>query len=89
MTPEEEKKIIAEAEELLKSCRELDEELEYIDKGIDFLINEWKTNKRYFRDTPGRVTTEDLIKTVFYFAWGSRGNYDHMKNKENDDLCDG
>ena len=44
MTPEEEKKIIADAEELLKSCRELDEELKYIDKGIDFLINEWKTN---------------------------------------------
>lgn len=89
MTPEEEKKIIADAEELLKSCRELDEELKYIDEGIDFLINEWKTNKRYFRDTPGRVTTEDLIKTVFHFAWGSRGNYDHMKNKESDDICNG
>lgn len=87
MTPEEEKKIIAETEELLKSCRELDEELKYRDKGIDFLINEWKTNKRYFRDTPGRVTTEDLIKTVFHFAWGSIGNYDHMKNKGSDDIC--
>ena len=49
MTPEEEKKIIADAEELLKSCKELDEELKYI-------------------------------------AWGSRGNYDHMKNKESDNL---
>jgi hypothetical protein len=68
MTPEEEKKIIADAEELLKSCRELDEELKCINKEIDFLINEWKTNKRYFRDIPGHVTTEDLIKTVFHFA---------------------
>ena len=87
MTPEEEKKIIADTEELLKNCRELDEELKYIDKEIDFLTNEWKTNKRYFRDIPGRVTTEDLIKTVFHFAWRSRGNYDHMKNKGSDDLC--
>lgn len=87
MTPEEEKKIIADTEELLRNCRELDEELKYIGKGIDFLTNEWKTNKRYFRDIPGRVTTEDLIKTVFHFAWRSRGDFNRVKELKNNDLC--
>lgn len=86
MTPEEEK-IIADTKKLLRECKELDEELKFRDEQIRFLINEWKTNKRYFRDIPGRVTTEDLIKTVFHFAWRSRGDFDRVKGLKNNDLC--
>lgn len=87
MAQEENKKesveeIIADCERLLKNCKELDKELEYQQEDINFLLNEWKTNKRYFRDKPGRVTTEDLIKTVYYFAWGSRNNFEAMIKRE-------
>ena len=73
--------IIADAEEVLKGCRELDKELKYTDEQIKFLINEWHTHKRYFKLEGGRVTTEDVIKTVFEFAWASRANYEYLKNK--------
>lgn len=87
MAQEENKKesvedIIADCEQLLKNCEELDKELEYQQEDINFLLNEWKTNKRYFRDLPGRATTEDVIKTVYYFAWGSRNNFEAMKERE-------
>lgn len=44
--------------------------------GVDFLLNEYKTNKRYFRLEPGRVTIEDVIKTCFEFGWASKKNFD-------------
>ncbi len=71
--------IIANCERLLKNCKELDRELDHQQDDINFLLNEWRTNKRYFRDQPGRVTTEDVIKTVYHFAWGSRNNFEAMK----------
>lgn len=74
--------IIANCERLLKNCKEIDRELEHQQDDIDFLLNEWRTNKRYFRDHPGRVTTEDVIKTVYHFAWGSKNNFEAMKERE-------
>lgn len=87
MAQEENKKesiedIIADCEQLLKNSKELAKELEYQQDRIDFLLNEWKTNKRYFREEPGHVTTEDVIKRVFYFAWGSKNNFEAMKERE-------
>ena len=49
--------------------------------GVEFLINEYHTNKRYFRLEPGRCTTEDVIKTVFEFAWSASRNYMSQQNK--------
>jgi len=87
MAQEENKKesvedIIADCEQLLKNCKELDKEIEYQQEDINFLLNEWKTNKRYFRDQPGRATIEDVIKTVYHFAWGSRNNFEAMIKRE-------
>lgn len=62
---------------LLENCRELDKELKALKDGVNFLLNEYRTNKRYFRESPGRVTTEDIIKTCFEFGWASRKNYDN------------
>lgn len=74
---EEEQNLIQEAKDLIKNCDNLLEEIKEMNSGVDFLINEYKTNKRYFRDEPGRVTIEDVIKTAFEFGWASRGNFDN------------
>lgn len=74
--------ILADCKQLLKNCKELGKEIEYQQDDINFLLNEWKTNKRYFRDEPGRATTEDLIKTVYHFAWRSRNNFETMIKRE-------
>ena len=74
-------KILAECDHLLKNCDSLDKELSALNDGVDFLINEYKTNKRYFREKPGKVTIEDVIKTAFEFGWSSRGNFDYNNNK--------
>lgn len=52
-------------------------------EGMDFLLEQWKTNKRWFREEPGHVTTEDVIKCVFQFAWASKRNFDYNKNNPN------
>ena len=70
-------KLEKESLALLETCRELDKELKALEDGTNFLLNEYKTNKRYFRESPGRVTTEDIIKTCFEFGWASRKNYDN------------
>lgn len=67
--------LIAESMKLLESCKRLDKEMAEMNKDIDFLLNEYKTNKRYFRQEPGRCTVEDVIKTVYEFAWASSRNY--------------
>lgn len=72
-----------ELDEILKDCNELIKnssaclkEIKAMDKEKEFLINEYKTNKRWFRDEPGRVTIEDIIKRAFEFGWSSKSNYD-------------
>ena len=73
--------IMAGIDKLLADCDEFDKEFKFQQEQIEFLINEWKTNKHYFApndDDYHEVTVEDVIKSVFYFAWGSKGNYDHM-----------
>ena len=57
------------------------EELKEMKNGVEFLISEYHTNKRYFRLEPGRCTTEDVIKTVFEFAWSASRNYMSQQNK--------
>lgn len=65
---------------MLKDGEEFEKAVNYQQEQIDFLLNEWKTNKKYFAANVSiseDVTVEDVIKAVFYFAWSARGNFDH------------
>jgi hypothetical protein len=70
-------KIMEECKQLLKNCHALDKEMKAMNDGVEFLLNEYKTNKRYFRLEPGRVTIEDVIKTCFEFGWASKNQFDY------------
>lgn len=69
---------------LLESCKNLEKEMDAMKQGVDFLINEYKTNKRWFKTHgDGRVTTEDVIRACFEFGWSSKSMFDYENNKEN------
>lgn len=63
-------------DKLLENCRDLEAEIKEMDRCKEFLINEYKNNKQWFRLEPGKVTIEDVIKTSFEFGWSSRRNFD-------------
>lgn len=69
--------IMAEAKKLLKNCDQLDKELDAMKQGKEFLLHEYKTNKRWFRVEGGSVTVEDVIKACFEFGWASHRNYEY------------
>ena len=69
--------IMAEAKKLLKNCDQLDKELDAMKQGKEFLLHEYKTNKRWFREDSGRVTVEDVIKASFEFGWASHRNHEY------------
>ncbi len=71
--------LIEEANTLIENCKQFDKELVAMKHGLDFLLNEYKTNKRYFREKPGRVTIEDVIKTCFEFGWSSKSQFDYTE----------
>lgn len=75
--PQEEKDLITDCKKLLQNCKELEREMKAINEGVDFLINEYNTNKYYFRVEPGKVTIEDVIKTCFEFGWASKRIFDY------------
>lgn len=71
--------IFDEAQDLLNHAKDLSDELDKMKDDEDFLINEYKTNKRWFRHEPGKVTIEDVIKTCYEFGWASRHQFDITK----------
>ena len=71
--------LMKDVRKLLDNCNSLDRELDAMKHGVDFLINEYNTNKRYFREKPGRVTIEDVIKTCFEFGWSSKSQFDYSE----------
>ena len=73
MTQEE----LNDINKLLENCRGLDAEIKEMNHCKEFLINEYNTNKQWFRLEPGKVTIEDVIKTSFEFGWASRRNFDY------------
>jgi hypothetical protein len=79
----ETQEIIDGAKNLILTLEECNREDKAMQDGMDFLLNEWKTNKRYFREESGNVTTEDVIKTTFQFAWAAKRCYDHNKDNPN------
>ena len=83
MKKEEVDLLIQDCKKLLNNCDDLCKEIDEMKRCVDFLINEYRTNKRYFREEPGRETTiEDVIKTCFEFGWASKRNYDYNKTNE-------
>ena len=74
MTQEE---LLLDTKQLLENCKKLEKEIQEQKRCVEFLINEYKTNKHYFRTEPGKVTIEDVIKTCFEFGWASKNNFDH------------
>lgn len=81
MPPKEMALFMEDCNKLLENCNKLSAELDEMKEDIEFLRNEWKTNKRYFRDEPGQTTTEDVIKRVYEFAWSKRGIFEYEKNR--------
>ena len=77
MTQEE----LNDINKLLENCRGLDAEIKEMNRCKEFLINEYKTNTRWFRLEPGKVTIEDVIKASFEFGWSSRRNFDYDQEK--------
>lgn len=71
--------LMKDVKKLLDNCNNLDREIDAMKHGVDFLIKEYNTNKRYFRTEPGRVTIEDVIKTCFEFGWSSKSQFDYSE----------
>lgn len=72
--------VVADCEHLLKNSQDLLDEIDVMNDNKRFLLEQYKNHKHWFRDEPGRVTTEDIIKTCFEFGWASRKNYEYDKN---------
>ena len=71
--------IIGDAEKYVVNLKAiLNEEVE-MNHATEFLINEYKTNKRYFCEEGSRPSINDVIKTCVEFAWASSRNY-HNRN---------
>ena len=64
---------------LIESSNDLFDEIKEMDDCKNFLLNEYKTNKRWFREEPGKVTIEDIIKASFDFGWFSKKDYDRTR----------
>lgn len=74
--------LLSKADALLKNSNKALAEGKAMNETIAFALEQWKTNKRWFREKPGRVTTEDVIKMCIEFAWSSKSNFDYTYNKE-------
>lgn len=74
--------LLSRADALLKSSNKALAEGRVMDDTIAFALEQWRTNKRWFREKPGHVTTEDVIKMCIEFAWSSKSNFDYTHNKE-------
>ena len=74
--------LLKEADALLKTSNKTLDEGRAMDDTIAFALEQWKTNKRWFREEPGRVTTEDVIKMCIEFAWASKANFEYTYNKK-------
>lgn len=76
--------LLKRCDNLIKNNEETLKEMKEMERNVNFLINEYKTNPGYFRLEDGPVTIEDVIKTTFNFAWASQKVYDFNKNRNNE-----
>ena len=75
MSPEE----LNHINEVLQSAKNLSMEIDAMNEGKEFLLKQYKERKKWFRDEPGKVTAEDLIKTAFEFGWSSHLQFQHKQ----------
>ena len=57
--------LVSDTQKLLENCNSVLREMDEMKRGVDFLINDYKTNKTYFcccKDY-NKPTIEDIIKT--------------------------
>ena len=74
--------VLNSIDKLLEDCRGLEAEIKEMNRCKEFLINEYKNNKQWFRLEPGKVTIEDVIKASFEFGWSSRRNFDYDRERK-------
>ena len=67
--------IIADARKYVDNLKAILKEEAEMNHATEFLINEYKTNKRYFCTEGSRPSIDDVIKTCVEFAWASSRNY--------------
>lgn len=67
--------IIADATKYVDNLKAILKEEAEMNHATEFLINEYKTNKRYFCSEGSRPSIDDVIKTCVEFAWASSRNY--------------
>ena len=69
------KDLLDDCRKILDSTKAMSKEYEAMKESMDYVLEQWKTNKRWFREEPGQVTTEDVIKRVFQYAWNKRRDF--------------
>lgn len=79
----DEDEALKDIDEFIKTLENGKKEDEAKQNGLNFLLKQWETNKKWFREQSGRVTTEDVIKRTFEFAWASKRNFDYQQEKNN------
>ena len=81
---EDEQELIDSTKELIKNCDNLLKEVEEMRRCVQFLQEQYKTRKGWFRDEPGRVTTNDVIKRAFEFGWSSALLFKNQNSKKDE-----
>ena len=74
--------LLKEADSFLRTSNKTLADNKAMKDAIAFALEQWKTNKRWFREEPGHVTTEDVIKMCIEFAWASKANFEYKYNSE-------
>ena len=67
--------ILADAEKYVVNFKKILKEETEMKHATEFLINEYKTNKKYFCEEGSKPSINDVIKTCVEFAWASSRNY--------------
>lgn len=67
--------ILADAEKYVANLNAILKEEAEMNHATEFLINEYKTNKRYFCEEGSKPSINDVIRTSVEFAWASSRNY--------------
>lgn len=77
------KELQEEIDLLLKNGKQFDEDMKDLNSAKAFALDQWhEGQKGWFRDEPGRVTFEDVIKTCVEFGWNHCHMYLMKKEKQ-------
>ena len=77
------KELQEEIDRLLKNGKQFDEDMKDLNSAKAFALEQWRNRQKgWFRDEPGRVTFEDVIKTCVEFGWNHCHMYHMQKEKQ-------